>query len=343
MENTKIISCPPLPEEIWNHIASFLLYYPTSNKRIYMDNWPPTCLYPMYTLTLTLHHSKSSFNARWVQTFALLGIPLLEKITAVARLLTDYDRASRISRERRQNPWDRTERRQDPWNHISSIHQAKWLIQKGLKPLFHTKVLDVAAKSGTLDFVKWLDERFLGACSTLSLTNAARRGDLEMVKYFLGQEACFYGAIAAVAHADHLGILKYVSDWVFTSGPGLIRNPQALDWAANEGHHDVVSWMLKNLDVTWHEALNTAIRKDDLEMVKLIYNKPHLYDLGADEIEWDCIIGDATRAGRGRILRWFVDQQQIKKLEEGKKRKRGDSHTSRTYVDIDKKTKRPKK
>jgi hypothetical protein len=107
--------------------------------------------------------------------------------------------------------------------------------------------MNLAAKNGHLDVVKWLHEHRTEGCTTVAMNYAAYKGHLHVVKWL---------------HKNRTeGCTTY-----------------AMDLATSNGHLHIVKWLHENrTEGCTAEAMNIATRKGHLEILQYLYsNYKHL-------------------------------------------------------------------
>lgn len=135
---------------------------------------------------------------------------------------------------------------------------------------------------------------------------ACRSGNLELVKWLtdgLGLEYLF--AIDEAALFGHLETVK----WLHENRPSY-GTEEAIDSAANEDHENethVIEWLLENRnDGFTEEALFAAARNDNLDLLKLLFEKNPSVLTGDVAYE---ILKITDESGNLEIIKWLQENE----------------------------------
>ncbi|EGZ11588.1 hypothetical protein PHYSODRAFT_336109 [Phytophthora sojae] len=111
------------------------------------------------------------------------------------------------------------------------------------RPSCTTDVMDLAARNGHLEMVKWLHYNRSEGCTTKAMDEAARGGHLEVVKWLHEHrtEGCTVGAMDSAAGGGHLEVVKWLHE---NCTEGCSRDAMTL--AAESGHLRVLRWLHEN-------------------------------------------------------------------------------------------------
>lgn len=120
--------------------------------------------------------------------------------------------------------------------------------------------IDVAAKKGYLEIVKFLDQNNIYICTVDAMNWAAENGHLEIVKYLHENrnEGCNTWAMDSAARNGHLHIIKYLHK---NRTEGCTQ--QAIIGAFKNGHIEIVKWLHYNRRETCmtHEMKNKIYKR----------------------------------------------------------------------------------
>ena len=198
------------------------------------------------------------------------------------------------------------------------------------------KAVDLAAKNGHLDTVKWLCEHRTEGCFDDTVTKVVDKGHLEVLKYFvkigigIGID---YHILHVAAYRGNLDIIKYIYEnrekypsmyctctvsmdiaaeyghleivkYLLTIG--IKCNKETMYRACENGHSEVVKFLKENCRVVVDDrALSLAIEYCHLELIKYLYS-----------IRVTCRnrnISDAVKQGRLDIIQFLHDNSRGEK------------------------------
>ena len=135
--------------------------------------------------------------------------------------------------------------------------------------MFNEENMDLAARDGHLDAVKWLHENSKEGCTKLAMDNAARNGHLEVVKWLHENrtEGC---TTDAMDFTKSLEVIKWLHE---NRKEGCTT--RAMDFAAANGNLEIVKWLHTNRkEGCSTNAMDFAAWNGHLEVVKwLHYNR----------------------------------------------------------------------
>lgn len=120
----------------------------------------------------------------------------------------------------------------------------QWLYNRGVRHCpSPSDVVNFAVRTGNLDVVKWLHQRFSSRFSVKAMDNAARGGHLNVVEWLHENrsEGCTTNAMDWAACYGHLEVVKWLHE---NRREGCTT--KAMDSAAHYNHLDVVKWLQKN-------------------------------------------------------------------------------------------------
>lgn len=193
------------------------------------------------------------------------------------------------------------------------LETVKWLFDKHINERYQQQLqsptdpmpafkfsIDIAAKSGSLDLVQWLHERWQFGCSKKAMDIAATRGYFDIVSFLHERrsEGCTFSALEGVVRAGNLQMVQ----WLFANYKEIFEAsgyyPMTL--AAIHGHLHVVKWLLENQseDCTIN-AVDIAAKFGHFDIVKfLIENRSEGHTTEA--------VDNAASNGHLEILKYFV-------------------------------------
>lgn len=134
-----------------------------------------------------------------------------------------------------------------------------------------TQAMDMSAKAGKLDVVRWLHHNYnaLG-CTTEAMDGAAENNHLPVVAFLHRNrgEGCTGRALVMSASRGHLNVVR----WLHTKRPEL-RNvgSDALDLAAGNGHLEVVRFLTENGYPATTYAMDFACRYGYLSVARYLH------------------------------------------------------------------------
>ncbi|GMF28985.1 unnamed protein product [Phytophthora fragariaefolia] len=145
------------------------------------------------------------------------------------------------------------------------LETIKWLYEEAVERKLTTDCITQAAREGHLDVVKWLDARKCPA-TTAAMDEAASAGFLEVVQWLHRNrtEGCSMSAMNGAAENGHLDVVK----WLHAE-----RNEgcsvSAMEKAAGNGHLEVVQWLHSHRSEGCTErAMDWAAKGGHLNVVK---------------------------------------------------------------------------
>ena len=136
-----------------------------------------------------------------------------------------------------------------------------------LGPIILT-IMDLSAKYGSLNIIKWLHSNTKINCSRCAMNDAAGSGHLETVKWlhYNRSEGCTERAMDNAASSGHLEIVQWLH-----SNRSEGDSFWATECAARNGHLEVIKWFHYNKNVNCGNfAMNVAASCGRLEIVKWI-------------------------------------------------------------------------
>ena len=174
-----------------------------------------------------------------------------------------------------------------------------------------------AAKSGDIEAVKKLSKEDVNLVDNnykTALMHASENGQLDVVKYLLKQKADIYikagdsehHALKLAAKNGHLEVVKELlvkisnqkATWPIT---------EALEDAIDEGHTDIANTLEEKLEVVSCGAIENAVIKNDIEMVKKLVPKVNNLDFSAGYNYHYTLLGLAANEGFIEILEILLE------------------------------------
>ncbi|CAK4750123.1 unnamed protein product [Aphanomyces euteiches] len=129
--------------------------------------------------------------------------------------------------------------------------------------------MDVAAKYGYGNILRWLDEQKESACTTGAMDGAAANGHLDLVMFLdeCRSEGCSTHAMDMAATNGHLDVVEYLHS---TRREGCTT--QAMDGAASNGHLDVVEYLhTHRSEGCTQKAIDGAAKHGHLDVVQFLW------------------------------------------------------------------------
>jgi len=101
-----------------------------------------------------------------------------------------------------------------------------------------------------------------------TLMDAAKAGDLEQVKLLISETGDIKYALEWAANNGHLEVVKYL---VLNGADIHARNNGAIEWAAYNGHLEIVKYLvLEGANIRTSYALDNAVIRGNIEVVKFL-------------------------------------------------------------------------
>ena len=156
------------------------------------------------------------------------------------------------------------------WENINKLRSVQSMFRFKIPYFDSVDPMNLAAKNGHLEIVKWLHESG-GICTTFAMDLAAYNGHLEIVKWLHEnrQEGCTKNAMDYAALTDNLKIIKWLHE---------NRNEGCSEWAMNfaasYNRFEIVKWLYENRkEGRLDQAMHFAALNGHLEMVKWFERK----------------------------------------------------------------------
>lgn len=179
-------------------------------------------------------------------------------------------------------------------NHFQLV---KWLHENRTEGC-HPQSMDQAAGRGDLELVRWLHANRAEGCTANAINFAAALGDIKMVQWLHENlpQALRANAMDFAAKYGHWDVLKYLHAQQYQ------RTETALQKAIENGHGNVVTWLLKTgpSDSVDQKAVRNAANRGHLAVLAILC--PRL-----SYLDWD--INFLTGLAIGRqfgILEWAL-------------------------------------
>lgn len=150
----------------------------------------------------------------------------------------------------------------------------KWCHQGKHKMNYRT--YNVAAKSGNLKLMKFLEKNRCQRSLGKVLNSAARHGHLNILKWWATAQH-FRAHDEALYEAAKYGQLRIVK-WFFWSENARERNnkfEKVLDIVVQRRHDDILKWCIKYNCKMNKETLSSILKRGDYEIAKLCIKKYH--------------------------------------------------------------------
>ncbi|TMW59018.1 hypothetical protein Poli38472_007163 [Pythium oligandrum] len=177
-----------------------------------------------------------------------------------------------------------------------SLEAVRWFDDK-VHYGWPTEALDVAALNNRLKIVQWLHTNRTEGCSSYAMDNAAREGHLEIVQWLHAHrtEGCTTYAMDLAAWNGHLDVVQWLH---------LHRNEgcttDAMDFAASNGHLDVVQWLHANrTEGCSTDAMDDAAANGHLETVRWLHTN-RTEGCTTDAMD------EAAQRGHFAVLEWLI-------------------------------------
>ena len=165
-----------------------------------------------------------------------------------------------------------------------------------------SNAIDLASENGHFDVVKWLHDFRTEGCTSKAIYNAAEKGHLEILKFlYLNRAEGKLEKILSFASSNgHIHIIEwlhdnsFVKDWstidlydaiiscCFFGKLEVVKwfyknyknffTPEAIDFATEGNHYDVVEFLYNNKLPYTHSAIEFASDNGNLQILSLIYD-----------------------------------------------------------------------
>lgn len=128
---------------------------------------------------------------------------------------------------------------------------------------------------------------------------AAKNGDFNMVKYLIehGYDCTKYAAYWA-ANGGYLNIVKYLME------NGKLYDESTIDWAIGGGHIDVIQYLIEECKIPCAYKLGKSIKFGRLDIVKYLFDRSDIFTI-------ECAVEGSLTSSQMEIVRYLLEDATI--------------------------------